>query len=140
MTERRRRWTDDRGSVSVELVLIAPLFALLLAAMVGVGRINNAHADVDAAARMAARDLAIARNPAGRTAHAEQIAAATLHAGSPACESMSFTAAVTVERVEVTVSCTVAVQEASLLPLPGRLSVSSTASEIRDRYREQDTP
>lgn len=127
---------DDRGSVAVELVIVAPLFALLLAAVIAVGRTNNAHADVDAAARMAARDLAIARDPGNRAAQAEQNIAATLDVGGPSCESMAFHATITDERVEVTVSCDVAVQEASLLPLPGHLTISATASEARDRYRE----
>ena len=51
---------SDRGSVSVELVILAPLFGLLLLGVIAVGRVSNARADVDAAARMAARDLSIA--------------------------------------------------------------------------------
>ncbi|HWL41771.1 MAG TPA: TadE/TadG family type IV pilus assembly protein [Ilumatobacter sp.] len=133
----RRRLRDDRGSVSVELVVIAPLFGLLLAAVIAVGRVHNAHADVDAAARMAARELSIARDPSARLAQAEQSAAITLDVGTKSCESMSFQAVITVERVEVTVACAVGLQEAALLPLPGTMMISATASELRDRYREQ---
>jgi hypothetical protein len=49
---------------------------------------------------------------------------------------MSFHANIAADQVAVTVACTVTVQETSLLPLPGHLTITSTATEARDRYRE----
>ena len=54
---------DDRGSASVELAILAPLVGILLLAVVVVGRVQVARADVEGAARSAARELALARDP-----------------------------------------------------------------------------
>ncbi len=135
------RWRgDDRGSVAVELVIVAPLFGLLLLAVVAVGRVQNGRADVEAAARMAARDLSIARDPTAQLAAVEQAAAATLNVGSPSCRTMSFNAAIEAEQIEVTVACATDLQDASLLPLPGTITVSASASEVRDVHREAASP
>lgn len=131
-----RRWRDDRGSVSVELVIIAPLFGLLLLAVVAVGRVQNAHADVDAAARMAARDLSIARDPHARVAAVEQMVAATLGVGSASCRTMSFDAVIGDTQIDVTVACHAELQDAAVLPVPGSMSITGSATELRDAYRE----
>lgn len=131
------RWrSDDRGSVAVELVILAPLFGLLLLAVVAVGRVQNARADVEGAARMAARDLSIARDPHSQLGAAEQLAANTLEVGSPSCRTMSFTATIGPEVIEVTVACSTELQDAGLLPVPGTIAITGTASEVRDHYRE----
>jgi Flp pilus assembly protein TadG len=133
---RSERWRDERGSVAVELVIVAPLFGLLLLAVVAVGRVQNAHADVDAAARMAARDLSITRDPHLRLGPVEQAVAATLQVGSPSCRTMTFDAVIGGEQIDVTVGCTAELQQAALLPVPGSLTVTGSASEVRDIYRE----
>ncbi len=89
---------SDRGSVSVELVILAPLFGLLLLGVIAVGRVSNARADVDAAARMAARDLSIARDPQSRLADVERTVAETLDVGSASCRSMSMSASIADDR------------------------------------------
>lgn len=137
---RHRLRGDDRGSVAVELVILAPLFGLLLLAVVAVGRVQNGRADVEAAARMAARELSIARDPTGQLDTAEQAAAATLNVGSPSCRTMSFTAAVGAHQIDVTVACRTDLQDASLLPLPGTMTISASASEVRDVHREAAAP
>lgn len=126
----------DRGSASVELVILAPLFGLMLLAVVAAGRVSNAHADVDAAARMAARDLSIARDPDTRRSDVERTTAQMLSVGSPSCRSMTFDAAITAERIDVTVTCASDLQDAAVLPLPGRMTITGTASEVRDAHRE----
>jgi Flp pilus assembly protein TadG len=133
---RLRPRRDDRGSVSVELVILAPLFGLLLLGVVAVGRVQQAHADVDAAARMAARDLSIARDPYGRLHTVQQRVAAMLDVGSPSCRAMAFDAEIGDTRIDVTVACNAELQEAALLPVPGSMTVTGTATEIRDAYRE----
>jgi Flp pilus assembly protein TadG len=45
----------ERGSVSIELVLLTPVLVAMLLLVVAFGRIQNARADVEAAARAAAR-------------------------------------------------------------------------------------
>lgn len=127
---------DDRGSAAVELVILAPLFGLMLLAVVAIGRVSNAHADVDAAARMVARDLSIARDPDARRADVEQNIQRMLAVGSPSCRSMTFDASIGTDRIDVTVTCASDLQEAAVLPLPGRMTITGTASEVRDIHRE----
>lgn len=132
----RPTWQDERGSVAVELVILAPLFGLLLLGVVAVGRVQNARADVEAAARMAARDLSIARDPHARLPHVEHTIAATLDVGSPSCRTLAVDAVIGNTQVEVTVACSAELQHAAVLPVPGTMTVTGTASEIRDAYRE----
>lgn len=135
-----QRLRDERGSIAVELVILAPLFGLLLVAVVAVGRVQNAHADVQAAARMAARDLSIARDPHLQVATAEQAAAAVVGVGSPSCRAMTFTATIGADRIDVTVACNADLQDAALLPLPGTMTISGLATEVRDVHREEAPP
>lgn len=130
------RWRNDRGSVSVELAILAPLVALLLGAVVLVGRVQLARADVEGAARSAARDLSIARDPYVAVDGVRAGLMATLDVGSPTCRSLSFTPEIGSARVSVTLTCTVDLQEAAVLPVPGSMSVSASASEVIDTYRE----
>lgn len=137
---RPARLRDNRGSVAVELVTLAPLFGLLLMAVVAVGRVQNARADVEGAARMAARDLSIARDPHLQLDAAEHTAATVVGVGSPSCRTMAFDAVIEPDRIDVTVSCSADLQDAALLPLPGTMTVAGSAAEVRDAYREEAPP
>jgi Flp pilus assembly protein TadG len=130
--------SDDRGSGVVELPVMAVFFfAPLLALAIFVGRVHAGYSAVESAARHAARTISIARDPTEAAGVAEADAATTVRVGSARCRDMSFTHAVTAEQVTVTVSCTVDLSEASLIPvIPGVRSVASTAVEPRDRHRE----
>jgi Flp pilus assembly protein TadG len=128
---------DDRGSASVELAILAPLVGILLLAVVVVGRVQVARADVEGAARSAARELAIARDPTGVIGAVESGLAETLDVGSPSCRTMTFTPAVTGEWVTVTVACVVDLDDAALLPVPGSMTVTATATEVIDTHRER---
>lgn len=130
------RWRNDRGSASVELAILAPLVGLLLGAVVLVGRVQLARADVEGAARSAARDLSIARDPYVAVDGVRAGLMATLDVGSPTCRRLSFTPEIGSARVSVTLTCTVDLQEAAVLPVPGSMSVSASASEVIDTYRE----
>jgi Flp pilus assembly protein TadG len=131
---RRRR--GDRGSVSVELVILAPLVGVLLACVVLVGRVQIARADLEGAARSAARDLSIARDPYAARSLVEDGLEATLKVGSPSCRSMSFTPVIQPTEVSVTIACVVDLEAAAVLPVPGTMTVTASATEIVDAYRE----
>lgn len=134
MTARAKR---DRGSATVELVVLTPVFGALLLLLMTYGRVGIARIDVDGAARMAARELSIARDPAGSIGRAEQVAAATLAVGSPACRSMTFNATIDAASVTVEVGCvTEFVAPVLDLHLPGSTTVTATATEPRDAFRE----
>lgn len=130
------RWRNDRGSASVELAILAPLVGLLLGAVVLVGRVQIARADVEGAARSAARDLSIARDPYVAVDGLRASLMTTLDVGAPTCRNLSFTPDIGPDRVSVTLTCTVDLREAAVLPVPGSMSVSASASEIIDTYRE----
>jgi Flp pilus assembly protein TadG len=127
----------DRGSVTVELVIAAPVFALLLAAVVAVGRTQSARADVEAAAHTAARMITLARQPEAAIPEARATAEAMLAVGSPTCRSMGWTTQLSDEQAVVTVSCTIDLAAAAMAPVPARYTVSATSDEVFDVHREQ---
>jgi hypothetical protein len=113
------------------------VFTPLLALAIFVGRMHAGYTAVESAARHAARTISIARDPVAAAGVAEADAATTVGVGSARCRDMGFTHTVTTEEVTVTISCTVDLSEASLIPvIPGVKSVSTTVAEPRDRHRE----
>jgi hypothetical protein len=124
----------------VELPVIAVfVFAPLLLLCVFVGRMHAGQGAVESAARHAARTISIARDPAAAVDVAEGDAATTVRAGSPRCLDMGMSHTVATDRVTVTITCTVDLSEATLLPVvPGVQTVSATAVEPRDRHRESE--
>jgi TadE-like protein len=81
---RRRRGPGaaERGSISVELVVLAPALALLLLLLAAGARVVEVQGHIDGAARDAARAASIARSPGEAVAMAQQAAAADLSATS----------------------------------------------------------
>ena len=133
---RARMRADDRGSIAIELAILAPIVGILLLAVVAVGRVQNSRADVEGAARSAARDLSIARDPVEAIGRARAAAAAMLNVGSPGCQTFSFVPVIEADKVSVTVSCVASLQDAAILPLPGSMTLEASATEILDKYRE----
>ncbi|HEX8804028.1 MAG TPA: hypothetical protein VF743_07535 [Acidimicrobiales bacterium] len=132
----RAHRADDRGSAPVELVILAVVSFLFIAMIVFTGRLNMGSAATEAAARSAARSISVSRDPAAAVAQAEEAAASTVNLGSPMCTSMTFSPEITAAAVTVTVACEVDLSEATLLRVPGSMTVTSTAQEVIDRYRE----
>jgi Flp pilus assembly protein TadG len=122
--------------VTIELAILTPLFAALLAFVVLVGRVQSGRADVEAAARAAARTISLSRDTAAAVTVARQDAEATLRVGSPTCRSMGFHSSVTAGEVTVDVSCLVDLAAASILPVGPSLTVTGAATEVLDVYRE----
>lgn len=133
-----RRVRDDRGSLSVELAILAPLVGILLACVVLVGRVQISRADLEGAARSAARDLSIARDPYAALGDVQRNVEATLRVGSPTCRSMSFTPEIRAAEVSVTLACIVDLQAAAVLPVPGTMTLTASATEIIDIHRERN--
>src|SRR3546814_15584850 len=103
--------SDARGSASLELVLVTPVVLILLLFVVCAGRLAEARADVDRAARDAARAASIARDPSSAEDAGTSAASATLESGGISCRSLDvsvdvsrFTAGGT---VATSVSCPV---------------------------------
>ena len=136
------RWgrADDRGSGTVELPVIGVfVFVPLLLLCIFVGRMHAGQGAVESAARHAARTISLARDPAAAVGVAQSDAATTVRAGSPRCLEMGMSHTVATDRVTVTITCTVDLSEATLLPVvPGVQTVSATVVEPRDRHRESE--
>lgn len=115
----------ERGSLSVELVVIAPALVLLLLLVAAGGRVVEAQGHIDGAARDAARAASIARSAGEADLWALQAAQADLQPTSW-CAARSVSASVTGfpapgvpagpgQDVTVTVRCDVNMSPFSLL-------------------------
>jgi len=133
------RPTSDRGSASLELVLLTPVLVALLLFAVLAGRLSQTRADVDRAARDAARSASLARSSENAATDGEAAARATLTDGGVSCahlevdiDTSRFAAGGT---VAATVTCTVALTDLSLLGVPGSRTLSASFVQPIDTYR-----
>ncbi len=129
----------QRGSVTVELVLLAPaLFAVLLF-IVGVGRLADAHGQLVGAARDAARAASQARDPATADAAARHAASGDLTAAAIGCGRLTVTTDTTSftpgGAVRVTVSCTATLADVAMAGFPGHETLRATAVAPLETYR-----
>jgi Flp pilus assembly protein TadG len=134
----RRRPAGEQGSVSVELVLLAPVVIALLCLVVGLGRLAQAGGQVAGAARDAARAASMTPDPAAAVTAARAAAAGDMTGDGRACTALrvttdtaGFSAGGT---VLVTVACTVRLADVALSGLPGARTLTATALAPIDRY------
>lgn len=131
----------DRGSVTVELAVLAPALLLLLAALVLAGRVQTTASAVEQAARAAARDASLARTPEAARQAAVARADADLMGGrcttaDVTLETAGFSATVgTSATVTVTVTCSVTFADLAVPGLPGSHTTTAHATSPIDRYR-----
>ena len=129
----------ERGSAATELVLLTPVLIIVLLFVVALGRVGSSRAEVDAAARDAARDAANARSVAGAITNGDTAARGDLAESGVTCRSLSvaldtrnFRAGGT---VTATISCTVALQDLIGLGLPSSRTITARYTEPIDVYR-----
>lgn len=127
----------ESGSASLELALITPVLLLLLMTVVGLGRLGQARAQIDAAAAHAARAATTARTPIEATNRAEQQLSAAL--GGPQCAQLDMSVDTTQFRpagtVAVEVGCLVPLRGLTGLSLPGSKLLETRAVSVVDAYR-----
>ncbi len=130
---------DDRGSAATELVVVTPAIVLLLLLVVMGGRLGEARADVNAAARDAARAGSIARAAPDAVAAGSDAARSTLDEGDVTCRSLTvgvdtsdFRAGGT---VTASVTCVVDLGDLAGLRVPATRTVTATFTESVDTYR-----
>lgn len=128
----RRRTGGERGSFSLELAVLAPALLVLVAFIISVGRITEARAVVQGAARDAARAATINHNGGAAARQAAQAAFRSATAGMD-CDGLVLTPPVIGPDVQVsaTVTCRVGT-------MWGRRPVVRTATSATDRYRGTD--
>jgi len=139
MTAGRRR---DHGSASIELAILLPTFAFLIALAYLFGRTTVSQAAVDLAAHDAARAASLQRTSSAASAAAEAAARATLSSQGTVCVRLTVAADTSGFRVpvgqpaSVTVSVTCTVRLTDLGFAHDRSIAGSFSSPI-DAYRER---
>ena len=139
MRRGRQSRDNERGSATVELVILTPLLIIVLLFVVALGRLAGARIDVDGVAAQAARAASIARSPQAATSSAQETVTSALDSRHVTCAHL----AVSVDTadftpggsVAVTVSCAVDLADLTGLGLPGTETVANRAVSPIDEYR-----
>ena len=129
----------ENGSAVVEMVILTPVFIVTLLFIIALGRFAEARADVDGAARDAARAASLRRDPGAAVAEGARVAEATLATRGVACARTS----VDVDPgglepgglVAVNVTCDVRLADLTLLGLPGSRTIESRFVAPIDTFR-----
>ncbi|WP_206792106.1 TadE/TadG family type IV pilus assembly protein [Amycolatopsis sp. MtRt-6] len=133
------RWRAERGSATVEAVLIAPVLVMLLVFVaVVVHRGVDARLRLDDVAHQAVRAASLQRTPAAAAAAAQATASSALAHAGLVCRlaEVSTTASASPgSTAEVSVRCTVDFGQALVLGVPGSRTLTAEASEVVDTYR-----
>lgn len=135
-----RRGGADRGSASLELVLLVPVVIVLLLLVVAFGRIAHGRQLVQSAAAAAARSASLAATPADAATRAQRSAGAALADAGVSCAVMSARVDTAQFRaggqVQVTVSCTADLSGLAVAGVPGRLTLTESAGSPLETYRQ----
>lgn len=139
MTAQTSRLRDDRGSIAVEVAVVAPAFVFLLLLVVYAGRVSEVDGDLHRAASEAARAASLRQHPIDAAHDATEVAAANLRAVGVKCDTVTvdvdtnqFAAGGT---VAVTVSCDASMADVTLLGVPATRTFQARAVEVIDRHR-----
>jgi len=135
----------ERGSASLEMVILAPALLLVLAVLVFAGRLALAQQAVTAAAADAARTASIQRTPTAAATAARTSATTGLTGQGLSCavvdvrvDAGAFAAPVGVPAsVAATVECTVNLADLAIPLIPGSTVVSATMTSPLDTWRER---
>lgn len=142
---RQRLLVDERGSNAAEIVIIAPVIAMLILVLVAGGRTALADNATQSAAYAAARAASLSRDAVTATANAEDAARRAMNNAGIACTTLTVnvdasglnTAIGTTGRVSAAVNCDVNLSDITLPGVPGNRTMSSTAASPVDAYRER---
>ena len=134
---------SERGSASIEAVIIVPAVGLVIALLILAGRITIADQTVHAAAAEAARTATLARTPDDAHTRANQAARATLTSQNTTCAATEIAVDTsgfgrplgTAASVTVTVTCEIPLSDLTLPGIGGSKTITATASSPLDPYR-----
>ena len=136
---------SQRGSVSIEMAVVAPAILALFAGAVIGGRVNIARQSLEAAAYDAARTASLARTASEANAQALAAANSTLDAQGLSCTSLSVTVSTAGFGVPVgqpatvtaTITCTATFSDVALPGMPGTVPLSASFTSPLDTYRSR---
>ncbi|HMS88509.1 MAG TPA: TadE/TadG family type IV pilus assembly protein [Acidimicrobiales bacterium] len=135
---------SERGSVSVEVAVIAPAFVFLMLLVVFAGKVSEADGNVERAAAEGARAASLRQHPGNAATDARSTVEANLATAGVSCSTLE--AIVDTSDFEpggtvtVTVECTAPLADVTLLGVPGTRTFTATATEVIDTYRGDDGP
>jgi Flp pilus assembly protein TadG len=135
---------SERGSVSVEVAVIAPAFVFLMLLVVFAGKVSEADGNVERAAAEGARAASLRQHPGNAATDARSAVEANLATAGVSCSTLE--AIVDTSDFEpggtvtVTVECTASMADVTLLGVPGTRTFTATATEVIDTYRGDDGP
>ena len=138
MSRSARARHDQAGSAALELCLMTPALLAVLLLIVAFGRVADAKASVEAAARDAARAASIRSSPESARRDATEVTAAALASAGLACRTSSVDVDTSQLRpggvVTATVSCTVDLSDLVEIGAPGARTLAATARSPVDRF------
>lgn len=135
----------DEGSISLEFVILAPVFVLIVMGLIFTGRVALAQQAVDGAAADGARSASIARTQGEASSAASSTVQSRLGEQGLSCVPVSVSANTAAfgsrpgdaGTVTVTVSCRVDLSDLSAPGIPGSKVLTSTKSSPLDTFRER---
>jgi Flp pilus assembly protein TadG len=145
VTVSRGRSGGDRGSITLELAILAPAVLVLLGLVVVAGRIEIAGGAVEQASAAAAREASLARSPEAARQAATRAAMDDLNGQDLHCTDLTVivdTAGFNVPvgspaQVSARVSCTVGLSDISVPGMPGARTLMAETQSSLDRYRSR---
>lgn len=142
---RRLLRRNDEGSMSVELVLLAPVIVLIILFLVAAGRIALASNAAESAAIAAAREASLSRTTSQAQTDANTAAQTSMSQSGYACMTLDVKiddAGLNVPLGQVgtvsgTITCTLNLSDVTLPGLPGSWTITRSAQSPVDAYRER---
>ena len=139
----RNRWSNERGSESVELAILLPVAFLVIALVVVGARVALAGNRITGVAGIAAREASLARSAGAAQSAATAAASRALDDRHLHCQAMTVHVNTSAfgsppgsgAAVSVTVSCTVDLSDIGVAGLPGSRTITDTASSPLDPTR-----
>lgn len=132
-------WRSERGSISVEVAVIAPAFVFLMLLVVYAGKVSEAVGNVERAAAEGARAASLRQNPAAAIDDARAVVEANLAAAGVPCSQLDTSVDTSMFEpggtVTITVRCDASMADVTLLGVPGIRSFTATSTEVIDTYR-----
>lgn len=123
---------DESGSATAELVIVMPLFLLLLAVVVFVGRIESAHGDVEAAAQAGVSAAVVQPSAPAAQQAARQAVGASLAGRQLSCaywnDTVELADFAVGGEVSVTVVCVANLSAVAAPGLPGHETLTASAT------------
>jgi Flp pilus assembly protein TadG len=141
----KRRGSDERGSVTVELTLLIPALLILLGLLMAGGRLWFARTTVVEAAQTAARAASLSRSASEAGREGREAGRASLATAGLQCVSTSVSVSTAAFGVPVgtpatvtsEITCQVSFADLYLPVVPGSILLKGRGSAALDTYRSR---